>query len=330
MEAADDASGIALVEAPGVVGEVRRIARRIKSLLLEGVRPEQIILTARDLTHYADLASGVFDDYGVPVDVEGDEPLTRNTAVSVLFRAVRLAEDDWPFAGVTALLRNSFFQPAWQEVCGRSAMPLRAEALLRLLGETRGRDSYVTAAARWAREQQPGLEDEQAEESRRLRTHELARECVSFLTRFFHSWDDAPETAKAEEHVEWLERFAPDLGVVTAADSPRDQSAVGRLFDEVRRWARRGAGADDASVLDRRTFHRRLLALAAAAGLPRSSGGSDRIRVLPAVAARHLEADYVFVLGLGERGFPRLTTPPSLLDDDDRQELSQKGLVLLR
>ena len=50
-------------------------------------------------------------------------------------------------------------------------------------------------------------------------------------------------------------------------------------------------------------------ALAAEACLPRSPAGPGRVRVLSANQARHLDADHVFLLGLGERSFPRLTPP---------------------
>ena len=70
---------------------------------------------------------------------------------------------------------------------------------------------------------------------------------------------------------------------------------------------------------------RRLTSLAAEVGLPRSPAGPERVRVLSANQAQHLEADYVFIMGLGERSFPRLTPPLSLLDDQEIQALQSAG-----
>jgi ATP-dependent helicase/DNAse subunit B len=319
---ADDAAGVEMIEAPGVLGEARLVARRIKKLLLEGTQPEEIIVAARDLPAYADVMREVLDDYQIPADVEGTEPLVRNPAVTLLLRSARLPDEDWPFAGVTALLRHTYFRPRWEEMASPD-LPQKAEALLRLLGEPRGREAYLRATDRWAREQQPGLEDEQAEESRRRRTHELARQCGPFLHRFFRVRDGAPDRALPGEHAAWLRRFAEDLGIVEAtATHGRDRMAVGLLLEELQRWQQE----HPARPVDRKTFLRRLTALASAAGLPRTPRGPGRVRVLSATQARHLTADYLFVVGLGERGFPRLTPPPSLFDEAERQALTSVGL----
>jgi ATP-dependent helicase/DNAse subunit B len=323
VEASHDAAGVEVIEAPGVHGEVRLVARRIKSLLLRKAAPDAIAVAARDLPAYADVVREVFGEYGIPVDVEGAEPLTRNPAVALLLRAARLPDEDWPFAGVTALLRHSYFRPAREETAASPDLPQKAEALLRLLGEPRGREAYLRAADRWAQQQQPGLEDEQAEESRRRRTHDLARECAPFLHRFFRAWDGAPDRAPLAEHASWLERFAADVGVAEAAAARgRDHAALVLLFEELDRWQAEGP----ARPVDRKTFLRRLAALANAAGLPRTHRGPGRVRVLSAAQARHLGPEYLFVVGLGERGFPRLTPPPSLLDEGERQALAPAGL----
>jgi ATP-dependent helicase/nuclease subunit B len=197
--------------------------------------------------------------------------------------------------------------------------------LLRLLREPRGRDAYLTAVRRWAEQQQPGLEDEQAEESRRQRTHELAKLCGPFLQRFFRAWDAAPAKAPLAQHLDWLRSFTDDLGLVrAAAEDRRDHAGLKRLWEETETWRERDGG----TVLDRRTFLRRLNAVAAEAGLPRTPFGPGRVRVLSANLAQQLHAPYVFVMGLGERSFPRLTAPHSLLDDAQRQRLQQAGIAL--
>src|SRR5207237_4147762 len=129
-----------------------------------------------------------------------------------------------PFAAVTALLRHTFFRPDWVEADSPDR-PGRAEVLLRLLAEPHGRDAYLHAVARWAEREQPGLEDEAAEQSRRRRTHELARECQAFLERFFRSWDGAPQRATLAAHVAWLRGFAEQMGIARACRSDERNSA---------------------------------------------------------------------------------------------------------
>jgi ATP-dependent helicase/nuclease subunit B len=323
-----DADGILCVEAPGLLGEARMVARHIKALLLEGTPAEDILVTVRDLAPYADLLREVFAEYGIPTDIEGAEPLLRNPAVSTLLRAVRLPDEDWPFAAVTALLRSGYFRADWPETRDDPEVAGHAEVLLRLLGEPRHRPAYLEAVRRWAEDPPPGLEDEQAEESRRARTHELAQRCRRFLDHFFRAWDDAPHQASLAEHVAWLRRFAADLGLpAVAAERPADAAAWGRLQEELDHWLhidrlihrqrRPLAGAD---------FQRRLAALTAEAGLARTPRGPGRVLVLSAGLARTLEVPYLFVLGLGERGFPRLVAPEPLFDEQERQSFKQAGL----
>jgi ATP-dependent helicase/nuclease subunit B len=147
---AEDAAGLLLIEAPGAVGEARMVARQIRLLLDGGARPDDVLVVVRDLAPYADLVREVFDDYGIALDVEGAVPLVRNPAVATLLRCLRLPEEGWPFAAVTALLRSGYFRPGWPEAQGDAEMPRQAEALLRLLGRRRalGRERPAAAGGR--------------------------------------------------------------------------------------------------------------------------------------------------------------------------------------
>jgi ATP-dependent helicase/nuclease subunit B len=325
LQPSDNADGISCLQAPGTLGEARLVARRIKTLLLQGVAADQIVVSLREVSPHADLLQEVFEEYGLPLDVEGSCPLTHNPAVAVLLRAVRLPEDDWSFAAVTALLRNTYFRPAWPQTGNCPEIAQHAEALLRLLGEPRDRTAYLRAVQRWAEQQQPGLEDEQAEESRRRRIHELAQLCQPFLQRFFQAWDHAPSLAPLGEHVSWLRNLIDDLGITAAAEEDaRDKTALARFWEELETWQRRSGPLR----LERKAFHHRLGAVAAAAGLPRTPRGPGRIRVLSAESARHLDVDHLFVMGLGERSFPRLNPPQALLDDHERQSFKHAGVEL--
>jgi ATP-dependent helicase/DNAse subunit B len=323
-----NADGLLLLAAPGMLGEARMVAREVKLLLLDGVRADDILVTMRDIEPYADLVREVFDEYGIPHDVEGADPLQRNPAVATLLRCVRLREEDWPFAGVTALLRSGYFRPAWPEAA--SNMPQHAEALLRLLGQPRGREAYLRAVESWAERPEPGLEDEQAEESRRQRTHALARKCRPFLQRFFAVWDAAPQKGTLAEHLAWLHRFAEDLGLVqVAAEDRHDRAALDRFWDELERWSRLEASFPTGPrVRDRAQLFRLLDMVAAGAGLARSPRGPGRVRVLSAELARHLETPHVFLMGLGERSFPNLTADAPLFDEAERRAFKQAGLDL--
>ncbi|HEY1381341.1 MAG TPA: PD-(D/E)XK nuclease family protein [Gemmataceae bacterium] len=320
-----DADGVQVAEAPGLVGEVRMAARAVKTLLLDGTPAGEILVTARDLAPYANLVRDVFADYGVPVDVEGNDPLIRSPAIAVLLRAARLADDDFPFAATTALLRSTYLRPGWPEVEADAVVMETAEVLLRLLGEPRGREVYLRQARLWAAEPPPGLEDEAPEESRRRRKHELAKRCLPFFERFFRAWDRMPDRGGLEAFAAWLRDFAADLGLADEAERA-DPAAWGRFWSELDAWVaqERHLHARPPTYTPA-TFHRLLGTLTASVGVPRTPHGPARVRLASAEQARHSDCEYLFLLGLGERSFPDLSGCP-LFDDGERQAFRGAGL----
>jgi ATP-dependent helicase/nuclease subunit B len=327
-EVAADGAGLELIEAPGAVGEARLVARRIVGLLLEGVPPGQIVVTQRDLTGSLDLLEEVFAEYRIPVDMEEARPLLANSAVKTLLRAVRLPDEGWPFAGVTTLLRSNYLDPEWPECLQEPDVARHAEGLLRLVGEPRGREAFLKAVEVWADSPPEGLEDESAEEPQRLRKARLARQCRPFLSRFFCAWDELPTSATFGEFTAWLKRFALDIGLMRSIQTATDDKwALERLWEELERWACRDQGTGlGGRSLTRAEFVQLLSTAASARILARTAPGPNHVRVVPADDARYLEADYLFLIGLGEGSFPDLSAPLSLLDDGDRIALRQAGL----
>jgi ATP-dependent helicase/nuclease subunit B len=323
-----DADGVQLIEAPGLVGEVRMAARAVKTLLLDGTSPDAVVITARDLGPYVDLIREVFAEYGVPVEVDGTDPLIRCPAVAVLLRAVRLLDDDFPFAATTALLRNSYLRPDWVEVTALPDVAAHAEILLRLLGEPKGKDAYLRAARQWAAEQGAGLEDEAAEESRRRRKHELAKRCLPFLEQFFAAWNSMPEKEYLPAFVEWLRTFASDLGLMREAERT-DAASWERFWSDLEGWAGQEKHLHGQSPPHtRETFQKLLGILAASIGIARGAAGPGRVRVVPPEQARHVDCDQLFLLGLGERSFPAVGGSDPLFDDGDRLAFRTAGLEI--
>src|SRR5262249_47807588 len=149
--------------------------------------------------------------------------------------------------------------------------------------------------------------DEQAEESRRRHTHELAVVCRDFLHRLFTLWDDMPGRATAREHIARTRRFATELGLFR----DEDRDALDCLFAELDQWS----ASPGVRPLDRRAFTRRLAILAAEATLP-SPPVDGCVRIVSAETARHRTVAHRFVLNLAERTFPRLSAGPDLLEGD--------------
>ncbi len=327
VERSNDADALLIIEGPGMLGEVRLVARQVKALLLAGTPAEDILLTVREVLPYADVVREVFSDYGIPLDVEGAEPLARQPIAAVLLRALRIPDDRWPFAAVTALLRSGHFRPEWPEVQQTPDVAQRAEALLRLLGQSRYREAYLRAVDKWADNPEPAPPDEQAEASRRPRISPLAVQCRPFLHRFFAAWDGAPGRVPLARHIDWLRRFADNLGITGRCDE--DTAALGQFWEELSAWERLERRLNKKPrPLDRARFLRLLTTLAAEAGTPRTPRGPGRVRFLSAEIACGLSVDHVFIMGLGEGSFPSLKGDNPFFNEEERQNLRSAGLHL--
>lgn len=315
----DGADELTIIEAPGIVGEVRMVARAIKARLRGN---ESIVVAIRNLSAYADLVDETFTEYGIPFELSANLPLSRVPVIAGLFKAATVANDGFLFADVSGLLRNTLFRPEWPELKTDPELPLAADMLLRQLNETRGRDAILNAASRWAAAMPTPLEDEEAEQTQQALTHELAKRCLPFLQRVFALWDDAPKSGPFDVHAHWFESFAKRIGW------PDDEPALQQLHADLAGWGERERQIAPTQSWSHDRFLRRLGELAALANRPRSTATPGQVRVLSAEAVVGLTHDHLFILGLGERGFPDLSGGPSLYDQQARASFRGVGLDL--
>lgn len=324
----ENAAGLSLIEAPGLIGEVKLVARAVKQQIGAGVKPESILVSARRLTNYVDLLVELFDEYAIPIAIEGQRPLLRQPVAATLLKAARLPLDDWPFAETAALLRSNFVQPNWPELAGDPERLLDAEILLRQLGEPRGKEAFLKSATKWAEDPPLPLEDEAAEQPIRRRRHELAIKCLPVLHRFFSAWDGLPNRAPPKQFVEWLEALGENLGLLTGLDAGESR-AIGQFFDELKSWSEQLTNLESSSRLfSLAEFLDVATALAGSNGLPIAEQETHGVRIVPAELAAGLSYDHLYLLGLGERGFPDLSDAPNLIPESIRQIYHGVGLDL--
>jgi ATP-dependent helicase/nuclease subunit B len=318
----DQADGLLVIEGPGIVGEVRMVARAIKTQLNAGIPAESILVAIRNLSTYADLIDETFVEYGIPFELDAALSLSRVPVVAGLLKATAIAYGGYQFADVSALLRSTLFRPGWPELVADSESPLAADMLLRQLNEPRGRDSILNAASRWAAAPPVPLEDEEAEKSQQSQIHELAKRCLPFLQRFFALWDDAPKLAAFDIHVGWYTALTKQLGW------PEDDPALQQFHADLAGWAERELRIAPKQTWKHEEFLDRLSELAALANRPRSTAAPGQVRVLSADSSAGLSYDHFYLLGLGERGFPDLSGRPSLYDEGERAAFRGFGLDL--
>ncbi|MFO0877063.1 MAG: PD-(D/E)XK nuclease family protein [Gemmataceae bacterium] len=302
------ADGVSVIQGAGVTGEVRLVARRVKQMLQSGLSPDAIDLVVRQPGNYSDLLRSTFRDYGLPLALDESIPLAWLPSIGLLLQGLRVPDEEFAFRRLTAVLRHTQFRPSW----GNPALARKAEALLRLLGVPHGREAYLQAVQRWAEQPQPGLEDETAEESRRLRTHHLAAECQAYLRHFLNLWQEAPGLAPLENHVAWLSWFAQEIGLL---QDEAGHEAWELLRTELDIWLARER-KQHPGLMDRRTFVQRLTSLARRAYRQVIAPLAGHVAVLTPEQARHRTTQVRFVLGMGEKSYP---APP--------QESFLQGLI---
>ncbi|MGJ3238401.1 MAG: PD-(D/E)XK nuclease family protein [Anaerolineae bacterium] len=86
------ASGaVRLIEAPEPLQEIASIMREVKQLLLDGVRPDDILIALRDWARYHTYITMYMRLYELPLLLHYGEPLLNNPAITVLMNVLSLA-----------------------------------------------------------------------------------------------------------------------------------------------------------------------------------------------------------------------------------------------
>ena len=137
---------IEIVAASSVRAEIEEIARRVKGLLVSGVKPSDVVVTFRSTFDVADRVRQAFDDFGIPFYLDASRRLNATPLVRSLVNVLRLDVEDWPYRRVLHVVGDRSLR-WWDGAAGESArggvewlvrqgqLPDGREALLALLGE---------------------------------------------------------------------------------------------------------------------------------------------------------------------------------------------------
>jgi ATP-dependent helicase/DNAse subunit B len=329
------ADGLEILAAPGALGEIELLARRIKRLLVEGhvrngslrVAPADIAVVFRSTADVAPIVREVFDEFGIPFTLDCGIPLSRAPALAALTALARLDADDWPFRGILNLLSNNYFRPTWPEWnSGAAAAP--TENAVRALQIPKGRRPLLDALSRWANTPT----EEKLTDLRRQR-QAAARVADALLRRLAKAFEKLPSTGTAAEWALAIEVLAKDVGMLslaqTACDLPiarQDSVALALLLERLRASTEFESQINGAAQqLDRPAILERIEQICKIEQLPREHDDAGRVRVLSAAAARALDIPYLFVAGLSEKAFPAAASDQRIYSADDYQQMNKAG-----
>jgi RecB family exonuclease len=328
---------IHLVAAPSREAEVRWVIRHVKRLLLEGrAQHDDILVAAPRPATYRHLVRAVAEEYGVQVHMR--QPLLGNPAVAALFALLELAPD-FPRRAVLDALRCPYTHG------------LLDEEQIGLLDRLTRERPVLSGKEQWLDALQPvpaTLDHEDEDRQAPLLAGSLTADELAAirdgLERFFSAVTPPAGEHDYGQYSLWLQHLILGERGGQESDEPaecteiniaqalaldcdrerarRDQEAIGEVLSATRRLQQLAAFALRPGGITWEQYRAELQELVAGRRLSDDAG----IRFGALDAARGVQYDHVFVLGLAEGEFPGLPAPDPLYSPAERQS-DELGLL---
>jgi ATP-dependent helicase/DNAse subunit B len=341
---ADDSIG--LIEAPDPRQEAAAIMRHIKRRIVEGCRPDDILVAVRDWERYGNHLAQAARDYGIPTALHYGEAVAQVPVIQAFFSLLGLSEQGFPRRAVMDVLRSPYFV-----VDGVAAADVTVLEQISLQQQIiRGREEWLAAVQQAAHAAQN--DDDEVEAA--LIDAETSQRLHDSLHRFFDTVTP-PASASALYYLQWVEQLIdPDMLTNPDEEAPpatshlallqqiragtredvvsRDLSAI-HAFKQVLRgvlnaqslFAALGLRSADPTWV---TFLADLVHLARTTPVERNPRRDGRVLVTSVVDARGLSHAHVYMPGLAEGVFPAPIVEDPLYLDRERQALNAQGVTL--
>ncbi|MCX5757489.1 MAG: exodeoxyribonuclease V subunit gamma, partial [Candidatus Hydrogenedentes bacterium] len=305
--------------------EMETVARRVKTLLLEGVSADAIAVVYPDLRHAAPTIRTVFVEFGVPIRLI-HPPALWSSAISGFLLALLAALDAWNHSAVLDVLMSPWFQGGTPEsdsfarlaamaqvVAGRSEWFQGVERLLARIEAKKSDD--ITRLIDTVPNAEAGLRLLQTRlaELGRLADHALERAAPSAWPAWL---DDAIDELAIPETVE---RHPVE------AIRDYERVALATLRDLLGRWA--AWSEPDERPETRADFVAALRHALQQTPFP-APGARNGIAVLDLASLRGLQFDYVFLAGANEGDIPSPPPANAVYSEQDVSELAELGVEL--
>ncbi len=315
---AKDSRGLDLVAASGSRTEIRETARRVKSLLLAGVSPQNILVTSRDLLQSAPSIEDIWTDAGIPYCVDLSRAVSSLPLAKSMSALLNVSTHDWSYASIKKLLTQTSgkFNRAGQ----RAGVTLQILRHLNLRQNRQeilaGLQSMVTRADSNSVIETTSLEtaletltelDENLKLFQKKRSYsDFVRQLTATAHELFVS-ESEENSIREEEASEW------DLivGLLSDASAFQDQ-----LLPEKQK------------SIDLSTFLKWLEELFHTQVVPARRATAGEVQILNASDARHLKVDHLFVMGLQEGTFPASAENQPFYNEQERQNWIELGVQL--
>ena len=336
-----------LVEAPDPAREVGAVLRRVKTLLLDGCRPDDVLIALRDWTSYGQYFPTQGRMYDLPLALHLGESLARNPAVAALLDLLQLSSLDFRRRELLDVLRSPYFAIPGMPSGGTDLLDRLSTSMMVTGGRTAWHDALETA------QRSAGAADDDEAETLSF-DPQLLKDTQQALAAFFDAVT-LPETGTVEDYVFWLEGLMgydePDPDVPEPDATPaytlnvpsqvrvfagpgiveRDLTALNAFAAALRGLIASGSLFSSLGYsrrLSRTEFLRELQIVVASTTAQRNSRREGRVLVTTVTDARGLPHKHIFVLGLSEGLFPAPVPEDPLLLDTERLRLAASGIEL--
>ncbi len=325
-----NADGVCIYHTTGQTGEVELLASEVKQLLINGVSPDDIILSYRNVTQYSDLIQNVFQAAGIPVWVEAGKPLAQSPIIRALLQLLQLELEDWDFDLLMSVIRSNYFSPNWQE--WNQAVP---SALSEILRKRKLSDHRLTIMKSLERSVKYYSENDNRE-----RAPGNLFDSYQFLKKMDQELKPLRRKMGFQKWIQTLFSLAESFGLEERLSTETenefirnlDQSDIKnwelfkRVFSDIGIFQESVLSKDDS--LDLHEFYDELTDLLNSHMIPPDTSEQGKIRVLDAVQVRSFEVPYLFMAGLDEKSFPNHRRDDCLYNDHERSEFTEQGVTL--
>ncbi len=289
---------------PSVEEEVEGIAKNIRKLLIDGIKPWEITVCFPVLSKYITMLGRIFRKYGIPASI-GEKRLSSTRPFTALEEMMVCIEGDYSRSNFLSFLTSPHF-PAISETVRERALSYSYRA-----GIIKGRDSWLSIRETLLH----SLKDEISEEDR-----ELLNEFQAGIKRIIETFESIKNTKEPGLFIDAFESALQNFGFFDSLETESVQhgemisSRINDQLSEFRFFA--GLYKDSGQKASPVFYLRYLLS-----NLKISGEDRDGVKVLPFELAAGLETEVLFFGGMLEGDFPSRPDIDPILPERVKKEL---------
>lgn len=353
-DAPEDLSDVTFIEAETPRDEIKGIARRIKSLVRDGVAPEDIYLGFRSPDRHRSLIVETFEQFGIPLYFSGTDSVAGQPLVQLVMSMLNILAGDFRREDVVNFLRSELVDVAALAADAPDAdlvYTITCEAGI-VRGWLQWRDGLrlyrrrlqshrdELAAGRSVNEIEDGMWGlrnlEQTQQ--RLRQVEAVQ---SFMEALRDELTRLPETGPLTDHIAALKALMERVGLSNegiferaCCDEPKLSAASIRAFDTFCDALRQLHDSPQLTgvsrEMERPEFIRYLDRLVQGLQFRPDGASTGRVQVLDLHQLRQLRVPHLFLPNLSQGVFPKVYRESTFYDDGQRRKLAEVGGLGIR